>query len=512
VGTLDGLYTFPESETIVHNKENSKLLFNGIIVSMAWSWKRNLLWVITSDNGVYCLNSRGTFFRNINESNGLSGNICKCIFTDGERVYIGTNNGLNVIEPEKNFQITKLYTLDGLASDDINCVYAEGNKVWAGTSAGYSVIDMSSIRTQADCRLVMTGIDISGHSLSVDTNDLILKPKDNNIKLSYSGISFSSMGKIKYTYRLIGLSDIWNVTDQQTLSYPSLPAGEYTLEIFATNRFNVKSRVVRIPFLIRQYWWQYWWVHWCGFIIVLTIIALILHRRFAKTRLQHQEKSRLKARVMELEQLALRAQMNPHFIFNSLNSFYQYVINRDLVGASIFMNDFSTLIRLLFEITSLKEISLDKEIFFLTTYLNMERTKLNHSFLFAFHIQDNLIIEDINIPTFVLQPFIENSIRHGIAGLKDRKGKIDISITADEKCMTVRIEDNGVGRKYTREQKSKQVFLQHSKGITLTEERIALYNQTEDTKVEIDVVDKYDETEATGTVVNIYFPIKKDHD
>jgi hypothetical protein len=512
IGTLDGLYTFPETETKVHNKQNSKLLFNGTIVSMAWNWKRDLLWVITSDNGVYCLNSHGTVLRNINESNGLSGSICKCIFTDGRKVFIGTNNGLNVIEPDNNFLVTKLFTLDGLVSDDINCVYAEADKVWVGTSVGYSVLDISRRPVQGVCRLLINEIEVSGHNIPMGANDLVLRPQDNNIKFLFSGISFRSMGKIKYTYRLEGLSDKWLTTDQQELSYPSLPAGRYTFEIFATNRFNLKSKIVKIPFVIRQYWWQYWWVHLLGIIILFTTVAIFLHRRSTKARLRQQEKSQLKARVQELEQLALRAQMNPHFIFNSLNSFYQYVINRDLSGASKFMNEFSTLIRLLFEITSLKEISLDKEIFFLTTYLKMEQTKLGHAFQFSFHIQEGLVVEDINIPTFILQPFIENCIRHGIAGLKDREGCIDISINADEKIMTVSIEDNGVGRRHTIEQKNNQVFIQHSKGIALTEERIALYNQTERTGVEVNIIDKYYEMEAAGTLVNITFPIKQSHD
>lgn len=507
VGTLDGLYTFPGKDTMIRNAGNSRLLAKGVFVSLAMSRQNGLLWAITSDNGVYCFRNH-KLIRNINESNGLSGNICKCIFTDGRRVFIGTSNGLNVIDPDSNFSIRQYYTLDGLVSNDINCVYAAGSRIWAGTSEGYSVLDISPQPEQSSCNIIITDIMVSGKHFPADTTNMLLPPQASNIAFSYSGISFRSMGKMKYRYRLLGLSDSWQTTMEQALAYPSLPAGNYRFELVAVNRYGASSKTVSVPFTVKEYWWKQWWVQLTALFFLLFLTTSILLYRAKRIRVRDQEKSQLKAKIVELEQMALRAQMNPHFIFNSLNSFYQYVINRDLAGASKFMNDFSTLIRLLFEITALKEISLYKEIHFLTTYLNLEQTKLNHSFFFAFRIQEDIITEEVSIPTFILQPFIENSIRHGVANLKNKQGKIDIHITGDVAGIRVTIEDNGPGRVYTAAQKSNQASIHNSRGIALTEERIALYNETRHTNIRIETVDKYAGAIPAGTLVHIYFPTK----
>jgi len=200
--------------------------------------------------------------------------------------------------------------------------------------------------------------------------------------------------------------------------------------------------------------------------------------------------------------------MNPHFIFNSLNSFYQYVITKDLAGASKFMNDFSRLIRMLFETTSLTEIPLDKEIEFLSTYLSLERTKLNDSFSYSFHVQPGIRTEDIVIPSFIIQPFIENSIRHGLQNRQDNNGRVTVAVGTDSDCMIITIDDNGVGRKYTSDLKSRLIAIGNSRGIALTEERIALYNKTRHTGIRFVISDKYEHDKATGTLVTIYFPLK----
>ena len=507
-GTLDGLYAFSLKDTVVHNEQNTKCLLKGTIVSMVNSYKNGISWVITADNGVYCREPSGAV-HNISEVTGLSSNICKCIFTDGSRVFVGTNNGLNIIDPEDSFSVRSYYSADGLISNDINCIYAEDNTVYAGTSGGYSVLDISSLPVSRMCRIELTDITVSGNHLAPDTPALTLQPQHNNLELKYSGLSFRSMGKIRYTYRLKGLVDKWQTTTEQVISYPSLPAGNYRFELFATNRYGVKSATLSLPIVIQHYWWDHWWIVLFAFLLIAGLLLFTLQQRAKNIRLRDQEKNQLRIKISELEQVALRAQMNPHFIFNSLNSFYQYVINRDLSGASRFMNDFSTLIRLMFEITALKELSLDKELHFLETYLSLERAKLNQSFSFTFHIQADLIPQHILIPTFIIQPFIENSVRHGVSHVKDKAGHIDISVTAGADEMTVSIEDNGVGRAYTASLKQSFVAIHQSRGIALTAERIKLYNESRQTNIKFEIADKQDEKgNATGTLVRIVFPLK----
>lgn len=505
-GTLEGLYTFTGKDRI-HTPQNAQQLIPASIAIMAYSTRNQLLWVATTDNGIYCLR-QNKIVRHINESCGLSGNTCTCIFTDGINAYVGTTNGLNIIRPGSGFSVDRYFTTDGLVSNNINCIYASGNNIWIGTSEGLSYLDITERPERTYCKLSFTDIGASGKSLGPDTTGFELPPGTGNIRFSWSGISFRSMGKMKYKYRLQGLDDAWQTTDQNYLQYPSLPAGGYLFEIYAVNRYGITSRIKTIAFSISRRWWEYGWVKFSGFLLLFFVVAGAAWRRIRTIHRREQEKIKLKEKIIELEQLALRAQMNPHFIFNSLNSFYQYVITKDLAGASKFMNDFSRLIRMLFETTSLTEIPLDKEIEFLSTYLSLERTKLNDSFSYSFHVQPGIRTEDIVIPSFIIQPFIENSIRHGLQNRQDNNGRVTVAVGTDSDCMIITIDDNGVGRKYTSDLKSRLIAIGNSRGIALTEERIALYNKTRHTGIRFVISDKYEHDKATGTLVTIYFPLK----
>ncbi|PZF71306.1 sensor histidine kinase [Taibaiella soli] len=506
IGTLNGFYAVPEKDTNT-TLSNYHALAPGLIHSIAYSHANNLLWVATSNDGIYCLQNNRVI-REIRETNGLSSNVCKCIFTDGWKLYVGTMHGLNVIDPAKNFEITTFRTTDGLVSDNINCLYAKGDTVCAGTTDGVSFLDVSAKAKPVFCRIRLTEIKVSGKNIPLNEKALILEPQYNNISFSYSGLSFRSLGKIKYSYRLKGLQDQWQTTDETKLKYPSLPYGNYTLEIFATNRFNVRSQILSFGFTVRPFWWEYWWVRLLAILILAGIIFFIFRKRVKRIRQREKEKTALKEKIIELEQLAMRAQMNPHFIFNSLNSLYQYVITQDLEGASKFMSEFSRLIRILFETTTLTEIAFDKEIEFLKTYLELERIKLNNAFSYQIDIPRELVIEDIVIPSFIIQPFIENAIRHGIQNRNDQQGKITISVKTEGDILKVSVDDNGVGRKYTEEQKSKLLQIHNSKGITLTKERLALYNKTHQSDFKFEIIDKYENGQATGTLVVIYFSLK----
>lgn len=507
IGTLYGLYVFRHSQTI-HSSVNTKPLFVGTVISFAWSFSNDLKWVITSDNGVYCIRN-GVVIKNITVDNGLSSNICTSIYTDGRRVFVGTNNGLNVIDPDQGFLINSFYRLDGLASDNINGVYAEDSLAWVATPEGISVIDISAKHTKAECKLFFTQVSVSGKSLTPDTPQLSLSQNDRDLEIHYSGISFQSMGKIRYHYRMTGLNDEWQITTENFLRYPSLPAGRYRFEIFAVNRFGVNSNKVVLDLEVKKYWWQLLWVQMGGLLLLLAIAFIFIRWRIKKIRSRMSEKMSLQAEIEELEQLALQAQMNPHFIFNSLNSFYQYVINKDLAGASKFMSDFSKLIRLLFEITALKELSLDKEIIFLSTYLELEKTKLDHCFSYDINVSPDLPVDEIIIPSFIIQPFVENSVRHGIQNRHDKTGRIDIRIFSTPDFIVVQVTDNGVGRAHTTLMKQRQLNIHNSRGIDLTTERLALYNKKHQAGITIETLDNYnaDET-AAGTTVVIKFPIK----
>jgi LytS/YehU family sensor histidine kinase len=230
-------------------------------------------------------------------------------------------------------------------------------------------------------------------------------------------------------------------------------------------------------------------------------------RRIKKLRRQNDEKMQINNRMTELEQMALKAQMNPHFIFNSLNSVQQYVIDKDLLGANKFITEFSRLIRLTLDISSKTKISVYEEISYLATYLELEKTKFEDKFSYSVVVSPDIDTSDWFIPPMILQPYVENSIRHGVRYRHDKEGYIRVSFRMDEQYLICEVEDNGVGRKKAGQYKSAMPIEYQSKGMTLTAKRIEMLNKNNGAPVLIEIEDLGQDNMAAGTKVTLRFPL-----
>ena len=212
--------------------------------------------------------------------------------------------------------------------------------------------------------------------------------------------------------------------------------------------------------------------------------------------------------MMELEQMALRSQMNPHFIFNSLNSIQQYVIDKDISGANKYITSFSRLIRQTLDNSSREKISIKDEISYLSNYLELEKTRMENMFDYSIVCNPALPANDIFIPPMLLQPYIENSIRHGVRYRNDNEGKININIDIDGVNLICTITDNGIGRRQSQLYKGSRIIEYQSRGMSLTEERIKLINAFNTRNINIVIEDLEDSQQlSAGTKVIISFPV-----
>ena len=212
--------------------------------------------------------------------------------------------------------------------------------------------------------LYMDNIIVSGRKLEWKANaPLYLSNKNNNIRFEFAGISYRSGGDIRYEYRLVGLDSSWRRTRQNYLEYPTLPGGDYELQVRAINKFDVSSQPLSIAFSIEKKLWQKAWFQALGSVVAVLGIWLLLSWRVRTIRRQESEKNNIRKKIASLEQLALKSQMNPHFIFNSLNSIQHYVLDKDIEGANKFITGFSRLIRQTLDISTRHEISMMRDKF-----------------------------------------------------------------------------------------------------------------------------------------------------
>lgn len=303
------------------------------------------LWIATSKDGVLGYKD-GRITRHLTTQTGLTSNTARCLSSDSCYLWIGTDKGLNKVDiHQSNFPVKKYTTADGLASDVIHAVHVNGNRVYIGTTNGLTYFDESKIASYSRCDLRITGITVADEIYPADTLDFEIPAANNSIRVDFAGISYRSAGDIQYWYRLSGLDSSWRTTRETFLNYPTLPSGAYKLQVQAVNKFGIASALITVPFTVEKILWKKSWFQLSVAGIILLMLWLWTNYRIGQVRDEEAEKLVINKRINELEQLALKAQMNPHFIFNSLNSIQHYVMDKDIEGANKFISSFSKLIR-----------------------------------------------------------------------------------------------------------------------------------------------------------------------
>ncbi len=246
-----------------------------------------------------------------------------------------------------------------------------------------------------------------------------------------------------------------------------------------------------------------------GLLIVVAFLLLAIRSARLQKKLFAKEKEaqrlELQRQMFELEQTALRAQMNPHFIFNSLNSIQRFVINNDTTGVNNYLSTFASLIRQTLENSGKASISLRDELKYLETYIRLEQLRSSPPFNYIIRVDENLLIDDYDLPSMIIQPFVENCIRYGLPEAAEGKGELVLSVSGGD-ILTIKVSDNGPGI-------GKTHFVKHthvSMGSGITQKRIDLYNSSHKEKIRLEIIDK--ETvgnEHTGTLIILQFPVKE---
>lgn len=513
IGTLNGLYVVKPDGKIIFLGENEPLLQRRITDIGIYKDK---VWVGTNDMGLVILNNDKPAFE-VNDKNGLSSNNCKTLYNDGDYLWVGTNNGLNKLSFEQgsiNIQIFNDYDL--LPSNIINAIYADSMEVWVGTPEGITFFKKGATNSLSACNLLIESINNQNfNSLTDKIEPITLSHSDNRLEVAYVGISMKSGGDIKYHYTLNGLDDNWFSTNSQMIEYASIPPGKYTLQMYAENKFGVKSRMMEVPVFVSPAFWQTKWFYALAGLFFMLLLWFILFIRKRKLEKYYENKSSIQQQFAALEQQALQSQMNPHFIFNCLNSIQQFVLANKPDEANRFLSKFATLIRETLENSTNKFISLKKEIDYLERYLQLEQLRFGNSFIFQIHVNENLDVGKIQIPVMLFQPFIENAIRHGVRNRPDTNGRIEIDFDLEGNTLIGTIRDNGIGIKNAMKIRSGLHIEYQSRGIELTKKRAAIFNLDRENTIEFIINDAMpDDPDFPGTqvVIKIKNPLNEKKD
>ncbi|OWY22816.1 hypothetical protein C7N43_02695 [Sphingobacteriales bacterium UPWRP_1] len=468
----------------------------------------NRLWLATADTGV--LVKRNNALLHLTIANGLSCNNCNAIFADDQnRIWVATNNGLNLITL-KNMEantakVTTITTADGLAADFVNDVWVHADSVWVATVNGLTLFPVPNIKpdTATPLPVYLHAIKVWNQPVPLKSNYL-LKYNQNNISIEFAGISYRLGGKLQYLYQMQGLQNEWLQTGLTMVQYPSLPPGDYVFRVAAYDKWGRISRqTASVRLVIMPPLWQTWYFKLAALLLLASgvIGAAYLAVSYFKDR------SELQRRTVESEQMALRTQMNPHFIFNSLNAIQYFITQNDKLSANRYLSVFATLIRKVLNNSQRSYISLEEELEYLQLYLQIEALRFKDMFDYKITVAPNIVQSETGIPPMLIQPYVENAIQHGL--LRKTEGSRNLHICFEQPMPDVllcTVTDNGIGRNKARALESNRTGT--GIGTINPRERLALLNRLLKKPIEVQITDLYTtDKEPSGTEVKIAIPV-----
>jgi hypothetical protein len=502
-GSEHGVYTLDhDSITPFHHELKP---FGGWIDDINKTKDGRIL-ITTRDSGLAIVDHKKIDF--ITTKDGLQSNSCISLFSDtlSGKIYLGMNKGLSVISFDGNNkpEITNYNPTNGLLCGAIYSVSESDGEILLSTDKGLLVFNEKDLNTTVESpKVYITNLLINSKNVALKP-DYNLSHTDNNIRITYNGISFRDAKSLEYRYQLTPIDTGWNSTFANTVVYPDLSPGFYKFTVqvrtgngkwfYDNSSFNFKIN--------KPYWVTWWFI-----LIVCSIGVIVIGGMFRFKISQTYKEHEIANTLLQTELKALRAQINPHFIFNSINSIQDFIFSNEPEEANEYLTKFAILMRKILQNSEKKVISLHDEIEFLEVYLQLESLRLSDKFEYEIFVDEGLDTDDLFLPPMLLQLYIENAILHGLAPL-DHKGKLNISFTLKNNCLLCIIKDNGIGRKKSEEQKmNKQINHHKSFGMRTTNDRIEAINKSDDSKIEISIIDLIYEGQNTfGTEIILKFP------
>ncbi|UKT65164.1 ligand-binding sensor domain-containing protein [Pedobacter mucosus] len=439
--------------------------------------------------------------RQITQKEGLTNNICTKVFVKNKEIWILTNKGVNKIDNyPSNPSVTNFDYGKDLLSDDINSLYIDDSNAYFATNKGLVLFKYSNQNISRNLpKVYVTSIIKDGERLPINQINFDFETGNNTILFTFSAIDFTT-SDITYRYRLTEGS-AWVETKTRRLDFSSLQPGDYQFEVSAKSQNGNWGPSAKISFIIKKHFWQSLWFLSFAILIVAYLIYKIAASITRKQKNKEQDQLLLKNKILMLEQQALQAMMNPHFVFNVMNSIQHYINTQNTASANKVLTGFARLIRKNLEICTKSYISLEEELEYLNLYLKLEKNRFGNKLAYIFDIDSNIDKEETFIPSMLLQPFVENAIWHGIMP-KETGGEIHINIKLqDEYSLNIEIIDNGVGIENSLRNK-KETHI--SKGMQLIKERLNLLGQIEAKPIHLKVT----QNTISGTTISILIPLK----
>ena len=485
--------------------ERNPLLNNSIIKGKQNPYDGRV-WMGTKTNGILILDKDKLV--QINAEKGLQSSSITGFDFAGNQVWVSSNSGVECItivskEPLK-YTIKHYNTSHGLISTDVRDVCVNGRYVYFATMSGLSRFDrVKGAFNRVPPPVEVTSLKVNDRMVDF-SQPITLKYDQNFVDISFHALTFKRVADVMYKYRVDGLSDRWFYTTEESLKLYKLNPGDYKVSISAMNNDGIWSKQeASISFSIaKPFWNTFWFYGICLIFIVLMVYAVFL------TRLRIVQKINMYERKGNLwRNQSLSLQMNPHFIFNTLNSIQLYILKCDVDSSLHYLSRFSSLMRKTLENSNKINITLKEELDALELYLELEALRCEGKFSYSIECDSTISLTETYIPTLLIQPYVENAIWHGIMP-KTSNGHIQVSIKNAGAFIKCSVVDDGIGRVKSYEIQSMSATKKHKSFATkITGRRMEILRSLYSKDFSFEYVDKYDnDGNALGTEVILIIP------
>jgi ligand-binding sensor domain-containing protein/anti-sigma regulatory factor (Ser/Thr protein kinase) len=515
-----GIYKLTDNQ-LVDDSIKGMPVKNLYVNKMVSDGKQNI-WIATQGKGLLQCRFNGQqleLMKQYDQQAGLpSDNAMSVLVDKNGNVWLGDYMSLSVIiNPGKGEQLISFNENDGLLSTYYQTLKLEQQR--NGTIWGLSTTGMFAFHPDSMVRNNVLTVPVIDKLVVNDNNpgktytitpdeagmQQAFSSGDNSMQFHFTAVCLTDPSKIRYAYRLLGLDSNWVVTASRKAGFNFLPPGDYIFELKACNNNNVWTKdAVRFRFSVQPPFWKTGWFILLCLLGAGGLIYFFVRRNIRSIKL----KAALQQQMSELEARALRAQMNPHFIFNCLNAIQELVVMQHVDAAYQYLSKFSRLLRMVLNNSEKSLIALSSEVEMNLLYLDLESLRFKNSFSYQVVIDEQVEAETTLVPSLLLQPFIENAIWHGLAHKQGEK-KLTVHFHTRDNTLICSITDNGVGREKAAQIKAQKIGSQHfeSRGIGLSILRINTQYSGQKDKCTVEITDVKDKDGGVcGTKVVITIP------
>jgi len=506
IGAREGLYLL-NTQT---GKTTKTAGLKGNVTAIVQS-RSGTIWVATKTDGIYW------FDRSSGRCVPIPFSLETPVFFDLTedaygRIWAASAIGLMCFQPDgKSHHVQVFNTLSGLPSNEVYKVISDRQTLYFSTFEGLFSFPLKSQPVNAvHAPVYLHELQINGRPVKITAGKIHVGHRDNSFRFLFDVLTFKSGTEAQLICEIDGPDG----TSRNTITgnewmLEKLAPGNYRIKVWALNNDGVKSlHPFTCTFEIERPWWLAWWFIAAMLLALALIVLLIVRFITGRIRKREEAKTAINKLVAEYQMTALQAQMNPHFIFNAINTIQGYILRKNENDAYSYLAKFSKLIRMVLSNSQHSTLLLHEELKMIHLYIELEQLRFDQCFDYELQLGEELDEHDMYLPGMLLQPYVENAIWHGIINLENsRRGKLVIGFSREDETLVITITDNGVGRELA---KSFRKDINHqSMAMDLTEKRLMAINRLVNIEqAQVTVTDLYDEQgEASGTLVEIRLPI-----